>query len=385
MSETLFQLAQQGKARFFVQFGGQGAPWFKELSKYYADPRMKRFFDVALAAIDEERPRVDGAVGLPQGIDARSWLNDESKVPDEEYLGCAAVSIPMIQVTQLAHLEAIVLNGFDRKSMLEYTIAASGHSQGLIPASLVALGLDGDAYYAAMAKYVKYLLYLGVSAQKAHPHFAPTQEEIAQSTELGSGAPAPMVAILGENHAVIESAVKELNGALPADKQLHVSLYNSPQNRIVSSFRSSLIELNKKLKPLIDEKKLKFVYLRTTCPFHCPLMNQVGEFFEPEIKRIGFDYSGAQLQRPVYSFYDSSDLRDQGANLPIRMYIDMAIHPLYWEKSMRPAAENNAVTHILDFGPGKTSQRLSGDALASLPRQLPVLAAAVPKESKEIV
>ncbi|MBX7059499.1 MAG: ACP S-malonyltransferase [Leptospirales bacterium] len=385
MSDTLFQQAKAGQARFFVQFGGQGAPWFKELSKYFAEPRMKRFFDVALEALDEERPRVEGTVGLPLGLDIKRWLADEASLPDDEYLGCAAVSIPMIQVTQLAHLESIVQNGFDRKSLLEYTVAASGHSQGLIPASLVALGLEGDAYYAAMAKYVKYLLYLGVSAQKAYPHFAPSEAEIAESTALGSGAPAPMVAILGETHASIEAAVKEVNAGLPADQQLHVSLYNSPQNRIVSSFRASLIALNKKLKPLIDEKKLKFVYLRTTCPFHCPLMNSVGEFFEPEIKRIGFDYSGAQLQRPVYSFYDSTDLRLQAEKLPIRMYVDMAIHPLYWEKSMKPAAENSAITHILDFGPGKTSQRLSTDTLSSLPRQLPVLAAATPKEAKEIV
>ncbi len=387
MADTpaLLKQAQDNNARFYIQFGGQGAPWYKELAKFYKEPAFQKFFDAALAAVEEERPRVEGSVGLPHGIDVKGWLEDDSTIPSEDYLGCAAVSIAMIQMTQLVHVENLLQNGFSMNDLMANTLGTTGHSQGLIPASLMALTLSGDDYYAAVNKYMKYLLYLGVSAQKAFPFFDPTDEEVAQSESLGGKTPSPMVAVLGLDHAEVEKMVLEVNGGLDADKQIYVSLYNSPTNRILSSHRSSLIAFHEKYKADIDEKKFKFVYLRTTCPFHCKLMEPVRDIFIPEVQRIEFKYSGDELKVPVYSFFDGEDLRAQKDNLPVKMFEDMAINTLYWDKSMKPAVDDSKVTHILDFGPGKTSQRLSADTLKELGRELPVLGAAIPKDLKEIL
>lgn len=382
---VLLDQARAGDAKFYLQFGGQGAPWFKELSKYYADPKFKKFFDAALGSIDEERPRMEGTVALPEGIDARGWLDNPESVPSDEYLSCAAVSIPMIQMTQLAHVENLVQNGFPLADMLEYTVAATGHSQGVIPASLMGLARGGLDYYEAVSMYTKYLLILGVSSQKLFPYFAPTPEEIAASEELGGSAPAPMVAVLGEDHETIQKLVDEVNVELPDDQRIYISLYNSPSNRILSSFRASLVAFHKKHKALIDEKKLRFVYLRTTCPFHCKLMQGISRFIDPELDRVGFKYSGDALKIPVYSFYDGENLQNVGVKLPQRMYVDMVEMPLFWKKSIKPAADDASITHILDFGPGKTSQRLSMDTLKELESELPVLAAAVPKDLKKIL
>ncbi|MBI3396155.1 MAG: ACP S-malonyltransferase [Spirochaetia bacterium] len=376
---ALLKTAQEGKAGFYIQFGGQGSPWYKELSKFFREPHMKKFFDTALAAVEEEMKLIGATVGLPNGLDARKWLNDETTIPSEDYLGCAAVSIPMIQITQLAHLENLSHHGYDRSAFVQAAHGASGHSQGLIPASLVALGLTGDAYYDALSKYVKYLLYLGVRAQEVYPHFAPSADELARSTKLGAGAPAPMVAVLGETHEYIEGLVNDLNSGLSPSDKIYVSLYNSPSNRILSAPRGSLVSFHEKNKAALDEKKVKFVYLRTTCPFHCGHMEKIGQLFEPDIKRIGFDFKGSDLKIPVWSFFDETNLQSN-ASLPVKMYKDMAVHALYWEKSMKPAADNAKVTHIVDFGPGKTSQRLSQDTLAGLKCEKPVLAAAFAKD-----
>lgn len=376
--------ASQGKAGFYIQFGGQGAPWYKELAKFYKEPHMKRFFDTALKALEEEMPKIGKAVGLPNGLDARKWLDDETSIPSEDYLGCAAVSIPMIQITQLAHLENLNHQGFTRADMMKHSRGTSGHSQGLIPASLVALSLDGDAYYNAVSKYVKYLLYLGVRAQEVYPFFAPSAAELEKSTALGGGAPAPMVAVLGETHDVIQKLVDEVNKTIPAGDKIYISLYNSPANRILSAPRGSLIAFHEKIKPMVDEKKLKYVYLRTTCPFHCPHMEKIRPLFEPDIKAIGFEFQGSELKVPVFSFFDGANLQTH-PKLPIKMYEDMAINPLYWEKSMKPAADDAKVTHILDFGPGKTSQRLSQDTLAGIGSEKPVLAAAFAKDLSTIL
>lgn len=376
--------ASAGGAAYYLQFGGQGAPWLKELSGYFAAGSHKKFFSVVFDALKAERPRVEGTVGLPQGIDLETWLRKPEGAPDEDYLGCAAVSIPMIQITQLAHFEFLTSHpGFDRTTLMAHSRGATGHSQGLIPAALVAMAHSDAEYYDHVSQFVKYLLYLGVRAQETFPYFAATEQETADSLALESKNPAPMVAVLGETHEVVAGLVKEVNATLPADKQIYISLYNSPVNRILSSFRSSLIAFNKHIKSLIDEKKLKFVYLRTTCPFHCHLMDAVRGPFEADIKRLSFSYPGSSLKVPVFSFWDGRNMQGD-ADIAIPMYIDMAINALYWEKSIEPAARDSKVTHIIDFGPGKTSQRLTQDTLAGLKSETPVLAVAVPKDQKEL-
>ncbi|MBE7440202.1 MAG: ACP S-malonyltransferase [Spirochaetales bacterium] len=380
----LSENARAGIAGYYLQFGGQGAPWLKELSAYFGADNHQKFFSVVFDALKAERGRVEGTVGLPQGIDLETWLKKPESVPDEDYLGCAAVSIPMIQVTQLAHFEFLTSkSGYERKTLIGQARGATGHSQGLIPAALVSMAHNDSEYYEHVAQFVKYLLYLGVRAQEAFPYFAATEAEMADSLALDSKNPAPMVAVLGETHEFIGGLVKEVNATLPADKQIYISLYNSPVNRILSSFRSSLIAFNKRIKPLIDEKKIKFVYLRTTCPFHCSLMEPVRPLFEADIKRLGFSYPGSDLKIPVYSFWDGRNMQND-TDLAIPMYIDMAINALYWDKSIDPAARDSKVTHIIDFGPGKTSQRLTQDTLESLAAEKSVLAVAVPKDQKEL-
>lgn len=383
---AIFNQAKEGKSRFFIQFGGQGAPWYKELAVYYKDGKMKKFFDAALGALEEERSRIEGRVGLPLGLNAKAWLDDEAAIPSEEYLGCASVSIPMIQMTQLAHFEHLTQNGFERSKLIEYSLGATGHSQGLIPACLVAMGRDkDDDYYSALQKYIKYLIYLGLRAQEAHPHFAATDDENAKAKGLGEkGSPSPMVAVLGETHDDIKKLVEETNAKLPADKQIYISLINSPSNRILSSYRSSLLEFQAMHKAHMDEKKIKFVYLRTTCPFHSPLMNRITELFEPDITRIGFTYRGTDLKIPTYSFYDGRNMQNDGDKLPIHMYMDMAVHNLFWDKSIKPAADDAKITHVIDFGPGKTSQRLTQDTLAGFKCEKPVFAVAFAKDWKEL-
>lgn len=367
-----------------MQFGGQGAPWYKELKKYYDSGEMKPFFEAALSALEEESSIVSGTAGLPHGLEPRKWLDDESTIPSEEYLGCAAVSIPMIQMTQLAHLEALTQAGYDRTSLVQASVGGTGHSQGLIPSTLVSLGLEGDDYLEAVKKYTKYVLYIGVRSQEIFPFFDPTPEEAKKAEELGAANPAPMVAVLGEEHSYIEDLVARENEKLEGDKKIYISLYNSPNNRILSSFRSSLIQFHEANKDAFEEKKIKFVYLRTTCPFHSPLMEAMLPLFEKDLERIQFNYQGSELKFPIYSFYDQRNYQSE-PDMPRALARDMVLQTLYWDKPMKAAAESNpAVSHIVDFGPGKTSQRLSMDSLKGIGKELPVLAVAFAKDFKTL-
>ncbi len=380
----LFQQAADGKAKFFLQFGGQGSPWYKEVVNYWNnDPEVKKVLEVCVKALEEEHDTVAGTAGLPDGMPIRKWLDDPESLASEDYLSCASVSIPMIQMAQLAHFENLHLKGYDKGKLLDYTAGATGHSQGVITSSLAALGLTGDDYLQAAALYMKYVLYVGVRAQEEYPFFAANADEVAKSAELGAkGTPTPMVAVLGGDHDNAKRMMDEVNADLPDNEKIYISLYNSPSNRIMSSYRGSLIKFHEKHKAYMEENKMKFVYIRTTCPFHCPLMDDIGKRIEPDIERIGFKFTGKDLKVPVYSF-NTGDNYQSDDKLPMTLYGDMAIKVLYWDKAVQ-AVDGN-VSHILDFGPGKTSQRLSQDTLKEMGREPTILAAGVPKDLKTLL
>ncbi len=377
----LLQDAAAGNARFFLQFGGQGAPYLKELQTLYKEEKMRRFFEIALSAVSDALKRAGNTPALPFAVELKKWLEDETTAPSDDQLAIAGVSLGLIQATQLAHYEYLHQMGFDRQEMLKYTIAASGHSQGLITASFAALSLSGSDYETAIAKYIQYLFLMGVRAQETFTATFASDIEKATSEALGAKNPAPMVAVLGEEHPYVEGLVKVFNAHQSADKKIFVSLYNTPSNRIISGARSSLIAFHEQNKTAFEAKGIKYVYLRASCPFHCELMAPIKPRFAPDIEAIGFNYTGADLKFPVYSFADGSNLQNEGA-LGMRMCDDLMVQPLYWDKSMKPVADNMAITHILDFGPGKTSQRLSQETLQAFQREIPIFAVAFAKDLK---
>ena len=188
---------------------------------------------------------------------------------------------------------------------------------------------------------------------------------------------------LGSDHATVAKMVEQVNAELPAERQIYISLYNSPSNRILSSYRSSLLAFQEKYHEKISQKEIKFIYLQTTAPFHCPLMKPILELMSDEIQHIGFQIDAAQIKRPVFSFYDQKNYQElKSDDIPLRLCRDFMLHTMHWDKALQPAAHDDTVTHILDFGPAKTSQRLSVDTLAGMNVTKPVIALAIPKDQK---
>lgn len=62
--------------KLFLQFGGQGSPFLKELSKLYeSEPSLKEFFDISFKAIVEEVPKLDKNI-IYGGYDFESWIKN---------------------------------------------------------------------------------------------------------------------------------------------------------------------------------------------------------------------------------------------------------------------------------------------------------------------
>ena len=193
-----------------------------------------------------------------------------------------------------------------------------------------------------------------------------------------------MVAFLGVGLDVVEKFVEEVNADLDESEKIHISLKNSPTNNILSGHRSSLIKFHEKHRNYIVENKKKFIYLRTTCPLHCSMMKDILSRFRPDIERLKLSFPGSLLKFPVHSFYDGRNIQED-KDLAITLCEDIIFHSLTWSHSIKPAADNSAITHVIDFGPGKASQRLTADTFTEWGCDKPVLSTSIARDFKKLL
>ncbi|MCH1912912.1 ACP S-malonyltransferase [Leptospira noguchii] len=345
--------------KLFLQFGGQGSPFLKEISKLYeSEPSLKEFFDVSFKAIAEEVPKLDKKI-IYSGYDFESWIKNPDSAPDENYLCSAPVSIVGIFLAQMGNYVAFTNKGFPVSELISNSIGATGHSQGVISSALIALGKEGSDFYSAFSKFLKFVLYIGYRAQELVGTYNPSETLLKANEEVGDKQPAPMVAVIGYSQKELEDRVKQTNNSLglSGSKAIYVSLYNTPDSNIVSGSPESLLEFRKQFKSEMDEKKVKFVYLRTTAPFHSPHMEDTNKTIPSDMERIGFNFKGSDLKIPVYSIFDGRNMQSD-SELGIPLFREMLIKTLYWDKAVKPFITATNVTGI-DFGPSVVSQKLT--------------------------
>ena len=381
---SLLQSARAGNAGFFLQFGGQAVPWLKELQKIYNENQTVRsFIDICIEAIHEELKNVEIPLSLNQGFDVNKWLTDESTIPAEEYLFQSSISMPMIHLTQMAHFRNLISAGWERKDLIQFTRSATGHSQGMVTATFPALDIEMENDIECARKYAKYFFYLGIRSQECFPNPWSTDAENEESEQLGlKENPSPMAAVLGADTNSVQKLVEENNKDAETEEQVYISLYNSPTNHILSSTRKSLINFYKSNRSFFVENKVKFIFLKSTCPFHSPLMKGFNvNGFSEDLKRISFNFSGTDIKFPVYSFADGRNIQND-KEIGLNMAEDITVRPLYWKKAIASIPSSESITHILDFGAGKAIQRLSSEILLEMSCDKPVLSAVVPRDFK---
>lgn len=386
MSNTpeILQKITSGNLKTYLQMGGQGAYWLNEASKLYRQDRMARYFDVMISALMEVHHEMGDTVGFEKGFQPDQWIKDPESIPSEDYLERTSISMPMIQVTQLAHYEYLNQNGYNLPAISEHIRSIAGHSQGIITATFLSLGLSGDDYYDALKQYSKFLYYLAVRTQQAFPFPEPTKEEIELSAELNNDPPSPMTAVVGGDHEFIQQMVNAINTDLPDNEKIYISLYNTPTNRVLSSTRSSLVAFQKKYQKELQEHELKYTYIRTSCPFHSPYMSGIWDVLKADLDKIGFNFSGADMKVPIYSFSDGHNLQTD-ENLAEVTVRDIADNPLHWDKAIAPLLKETDETIVIDFGPGKVSQRLTQAFLKEKEKEnTTIYAMAVPRDQKTL-
>ncbi len=370
--------------KYFLQFGGQGTPWLREFIRYQEDPKMNKFYALIFKAIEENAPKLNQEISFPQGFDIQKWFTDHRKAPENIYLSRSAISFPMIQACQLAHLEYLHCNGFTREKLLKNSVALTGHSQGLITATFLSLCLEGEEYYNSLYDYTRYIFYMGARAQEFFTDIFPTEEEVNASRKIGSEDPDPMAAILGKDHLEIKSLIDDVNQGLEQEEKIYISLYNTADNRVISSKRSSMILLDEKIKKLENRNRPKYLYIKSSCPFHSPLLKKMKETFENDLKNISFDYKGSDLHIPVYSFSDGRNMQNDH-DLGTSLFKEIILNTLYWEKPLASILKNHSIREAIDFGPGRVSQRLSDSIFKSRNEEVSILCASSSKDQEYLI
>ncbi|MCZ8341396.1 MAG: ACP S-malonyltransferase [Leptospira sp.] len=377
----------QGSQKFFLQFGGQGSPYLKELAKLYAEPELKEFFETSFKTLSEIEARDGKSPLLNEGLNFKAWVENPDSAPSEDYLARAPISVPGIFMTQIANYVLVSKKGYPTAELIKATGAVSGHSQGVIASALVGLGKDGQEFLKAYSDFLKFVFYLGFCGQKVYPNFTVSQDIVSENEANGDKNPSPMAAVIGYTKDELEDRVKQTNESLGLKGQdtVYISLYNTPDSMILSALPSSLLAFRKKWKAEMDEKKCKFVYLKTTAPFHCPFMeSSLPKFLAEDASVVPFPYNGSDLKVPVYSIYDGHNLQKDG-NLRDILFKMVLIEPLYWDLAIAPVLKDSNIQTIIDFGPSVVSQRLTGGHLKAQNIEKQSLCASNAKELKLIL
>ncbi|KAJ3373192.1 3-oxoacyl-[acyl-carrier-protein] synthase [Allomyces arbusculus] len=379
---ALFRKPLQGQTpaaapAVFAVFGGQGNTTayldeLRECEAIYGTP-IRTLVDAADAhlakLLQSSKANVRGL--FTNGLSVRNWLDQPARAPDADYLVAAPVSMPLIGLTQLAwYLATVTAAGSTfAEARNKWFVAASGHSQGIIPAVVLAASDSESAFLANTLQALTLLFHIGTQATLAFPPTSVPPRVTADSEENGEGTPSPMLAVSGNLPLkALRGHIDETNRHLPSDKQVQVALVNGPKNVVVAGPPQSLYGLNLRLRKVKtpagkDESRVphhqrgvKFSsrFLPISAPFHSTYLatavDRVRDLVADE--HLGVTFLAKDLAVPVFATSSGKDLRTvDAADLAVFLAEEICTRPVDWEL----ATAFKPTTHFVDFGPGGAS------------------------------
>ncbi|KAI1363876.1 fatty acid synthase beta subunit [Xylaria arbuscula] len=369
IESALLRAAENGQARIFAVFGGQGntLTYLDELRNLYTTyPSLtKHFLSVATAHLRDLADDVsDVGQHLDRGMDVMRWLDIPSTQPDLDYLNTAPVSFPIIGLAQLANV-VVVCNalGVHPGQFREYLAGVTGHSQGIVTAAVIAASTDWESFMLHAKHALTVLFFIGLRSQQAYTRPSIPLEVMEDTEKHREGAPTSALCVRGLARVDVQRYVETANKHLSADEQIAVALINSPRNIVMTGPPMSLYGLCRLLRKdqaptdlddtriRFSQRKRRFVkhFLPITAPFHSSYLEEAARQLEHEdLKSI--EISSAKLGIPIYSTCTGQDIREELPNeniVPLLIRL-ICLDRVNWEKAIvMPEA-----THILDFGPG---------------------------------
>ncbi|MDP1847004.1 MAG: hypothetical protein Q8K79_04350, partial [Solirubrobacteraceae bacterium] len=233
---SLLRRLHTGERRAAVTFAGQGGAPLTELSTLVAQrPGLRDGLAVAAAVLADAASSPAGQAGgrFRHGFDLVAWAEDPAAAPPAAYLRSAAVSYPLILVTQALLWRAVWEDGLREALGAGSIVAAAGHSQGLLAALLVAEAGTEGVGDALLARYVRLAWTVGAHAALAAP----------------GGPSAPLIAISGVRLARLAPVLERVNAEVGGGDAAiaSVALVNTARRIVVGAPPQTLALLRARL------------------------------------------------------------------------------------------------------------------------------------------
>ncbi|OQS01704.1 fatty acid synthase subunit alpha [Achlya hypogyna] len=357
-------LVSSSAARLALTFGGQSLPYIDELALLVEkSPAAAAFVESAQAALVEE------AKPFNVTIHPFLWAQDATSRPSAAALASATNSYPLIMLTQfanyLAFLEAAHVK---HEEILSRVAAASGHSQGLVTAVLVAAAKTHDKLLTLGLQFVRYMFLHGVHAQATFGNVA------------NAGDVSPMLSVRGLPVAKLQAVVDGTNAKLRLKdaRALQVSLVNGKTMAVVTGHPEALALLQSALEkmsaPADGQNRVPFSQRKPTIAttpldvsvaFHNTILTPGHALIVQELARLELAVRGDALQFPVLGTNDAAaNLQTYGEKDVLPDIVKMQLTDAApWPKTVGALRATTPITHVLDFGPARGAAPLTAPLL----------------------
>ncbi|KAL7749388.1 fatty acid synthase alpha subunit Lsd1 [Sorochytrium milnesiophthora] len=357
-------------------FGGQGntKSYFDELAATYdAHKELLRPVLSACAKHLVQLAHANESIGFyAEGLDVLKWLNLPDSRPDTDYMLHPTISLPLIGLSQLLSYYTLVHSfASEWSAVRRWFVGATGHSQGIVSAVVVAASHDEQSFIDNTLKALTMLFHIGLRAVQAFPQTSLDPTIILDIQSNNEGTPSPMLVVSGLPIDQVQGHVDETNrqyGGARTEKHVHVALINGPRNVVVvgppQSLYGLLLRLRKYQPASEDESRVPFSkrgvrfsarFLAVGAPFHTPYLSSAVDTIYADVKAAAGEFCAADLSMPVVSPCDGSDISHRAtltdASLTRHLVELICTHPVDWIQ----ATSALPVTHIVDFGPGGLS------------------------------
>ena len=367
---ALLRAAAKGDAQIYAAFGGQGntEQYFEELRTLFdsCGQRVRQLLDDADGLLHGLcQDRAAQKCFAQQTIELSGWLHSPSKTPESSVLISAPFSFPLIGILTLARYAVLCERLGQKPGQLRSRLAgATGHSQGILAATAIALADSWEDFFAAAKDMVVILFWIGVRCQDCFGHGQPPAAAIDASLQNEEGVPTPMLSVNGLSLPALQGHIDIVNSHLHEDHRLSISLVNGRDHAVVSGPPQSLCGLNARLRLFnapqnldqsripFDKRKLTFsrAFLPISAPFHSKHLRDAYDDIVRDVSSIVI--APKSLGLPLYATNSGENLQLSPEPNLVRGLIRMIVSDkVDWPK----AVDFPRATHVIDFGPGGSS------------------------------
>jgi enoyl reductase-like protein/3-oxoacyl-ACP reductase-like protein/acyl dehydratase len=363
--QSLADRVQAGELGVAITFAGQGVGWIDELAELARTvPAVAELVEVAaheLAVLSTDRAFAWSGL-LPARVDLLRWLMHTAERPDARTLAGTVLSQPGIFLTQAARWAWLLDHGFDAAIRQGAVRAATGHSQGVMAALLVAETAGARIDPERLRTYVRAMAWQGLCMARS-----------AGDSGARQGEATPMAAISGPDTQRLERAVAQVAAQSPDGERPVVALHNTRTRHVVSGPARALLALKTALeaaqKAETDARKagrfggrpLQFTWewLDVGDAFHGPLMARGLDAMLGLLSQIGFTIPHKDLHFPVLSPQTAQPYAP--GDVAPQVMRDQFVGTVRWTSTCRALADLAPV--VVDLGPGDGVAKLTASVL----------------------